>query len=93
MPRNLKFSVHFKDGVFVARCLDVEVEGEGDAREKAVANLQDALVLFFENKTAKDARHKTRYKLADLLNECQTDAEPPRVEGWDEMTPMGKELL
>ena len=39
--------------------------------------------------------HKSRkkYKLAELLAECDPSAPPLRVDGWDEMVPVGKEIL
>ena len=37
------------------------------------------------------APQKNRYKLADLMAEMP--GELPRVEGWDEMKPVGKETL
>ncbi len=49
MERNLKYTVFEEDGAFVARCLDVEVVSEGDTKEEAVANLREALELYFED--------------------------------------------
>lgn len=57
MERNLKYVMFIEDGAFVARCLDVEVTTEGDTQEEAIANLQEALELYFED-------HSVR--LADL---------------------------
>lgn len=57
MERNLKFTVFAEDDAFVARCLDVEVASEGDTKEEAIANLREALELYFED-------HST--SLADL---------------------------
>jgi predicted RNase H-like HicB family nuclease len=53
MKRNLKYTVFEDDGAFVARCLDVEVTSEGDTKEGAVANLREALELYFEDHTAR----------------------------------------
>ena len=52
MERNLKYTVFAEDGAFVARCLDVEVASEGDSADEAVANLREALELYFEDHTA-----------------------------------------
>ncbi|MBZ0092141.1 MAG: type II toxin-antitoxin system HicB family antitoxin [Sulfuricellaceae bacterium] len=52
MERNLKFVVFAEDGAHVARCLDVEVASEGDTKEEAIANLQEALELYFEDHSA-----------------------------------------
>jgi predicted RNase H-like HicB family nuclease len=35
--------------VYVARCLAVEVASHGDTHEQALANLREALELYFEN--------------------------------------------
>lgn len=59
--RQLHFVVFPDDGAFVARCLDVEVASDGPTEAEAVANLQEALALYFETnelpkmmKTVKD---------------------------------------
>jgi predicted RNase H-like HicB family nuclease len=52
MERKLKYVVFEDDGAFVARCLDIEVASEGDSKEEAVANLHEALELYFEDHTA-----------------------------------------
>lgn len=51
MERNLKYVVFADDGAFVARCLDVEVASEGDTEAEAIANLREALELYFEDHT------------------------------------------
>lgn len=38
-----------EEGGYVARCLDVEVASEGDSVEEALANLREALELYFED--------------------------------------------
>ncbi len=48
MERKLKYVVFEEDGAFVARCLDVEVASEGDTGQETMANLQEALELYFE---------------------------------------------
>lgn len=45
---NLRYEVSAQDGVFVARCLDVEVASDGDTEAEAVANLREALALYFD---------------------------------------------
>ena len=50
MVRKLDYEVFPDDGVFVARCLDVEVASDGATEQTAVANLQEALALYFESK-------------------------------------------
>lgn len=38
-----------EDGAFVARCLDPDVASDGGTTDEALANLQEALELYFEN--------------------------------------------
>lgn len=38
-----------ENGVFVARCLYVEVASHGATEKEAIANLEEALALFFED--------------------------------------------
>lgn len=52
MARKLNYVVLPDDGVFVARCLDVEVASDGPTEQEAVANLQEALELYFEDHEA-----------------------------------------
>lgn len=49
MKRKLNYVVFPEDGMFVARCLDIEVASDGVTEEQAVANLQEALELYFED--------------------------------------------
>lgn len=45
----LSFVVHQQDDGSVARCVDVNVASEGDSEADAVANLREALELYFED--------------------------------------------
>ncbi len=38
-----------EEGGYVARCLDVEVTSQGDTIDEALANLREALDLYFED--------------------------------------------
>ena len=68
MERNLNYVVYFEDGAFIARCLDVEVASEGDTREGAVANLREALELYFEDHTSVLAELPPRtYQFGELV--------------------------
>jgi predicted RNase H-like HicB family nuclease len=40
---------------YVARCLEVEVTSQGESIEEALANLKEALELYFEDGSAPDA--------------------------------------
>jgi predicted RNase H-like HicB family nuclease len=50
MERRLTYVVFAEDGAFIARCLDVEITSDGDTEQTAVANLQEALELYFEGR-------------------------------------------
>ncbi|MBS4020026.1 MAG: hypothetical protein KGZ68_17525 [Dechloromonas sp.] len=52
MELKLNYVVFPEDDVFVARCLDVEVASDEATEKEAVANLQEALELFFEDHEA-----------------------------------------
>ncbi|OIR08998.1 hypothetical protein GALL_89930 [mine drainage metagenome] len=52
MNRSLKYVLFAEDRAFVARCLDVDVASEGDTKEEAISNLQEALNLYFEGHAA-----------------------------------------
>lgn len=51
--RTLTAAVMKDDGWYVARCLEVEVASQGETIDEALANLREALELFFEE----DDRH------------------------------------
>lgn len=42
---------------------------------------------------ASDTNQRRKYTLDKLLAQCKPDAPSPRVSGWDDMAPLGKELL
>ncbi|NTV11112.1 MAG: type II toxin-antitoxin system HicB family antitoxin [Zoogloea sp.] len=48
----MNYVVSIEDGVFIARCLDVEVTSDGSTEQEAVANLQEALDLYLEGPEA-----------------------------------------
>lgn len=45
----LTAAVTHEQDVFVARCLDVEIASQGESVEQALANLREALELYFED--------------------------------------------
>ena len=49
--RALSYVTWEEDGAFVAQCLDVDVASEGDNQDEAIANLKEALELYFEDVT------------------------------------------
>ena len=44
--------IYREDEFFVAQCLNVDVSSFGSTREEAVANLKEAVELYFEGETA-----------------------------------------
>lgn len=52
MERKLNYVIFPEEGVFVARCLDIEVASDGATEEEAIANLREALELYFEDHKA-----------------------------------------
>lgn len=57
MGRDLKYVVFADDGVCVARCLDVEVTSDGVTKDDAIANLREALELYFEGREGGDQEY------------------------------------
>jgi predicted RNase H-like HicB family nuclease len=45
---------------FVARCVEIEVASQGQSIEEALANLREALKLYFEDEPAPDALPERR---------------------------------
>ncbi|ATY84555.1 type II toxin-antitoxin system HicB family antitoxin [Kyrpidia spormannii] len=55
MPRRRLTAAVTKEGKwYVARCLEVEVTSQGETLEEALANLREALELYFENTPTTD---------------------------------------
>lgn len=53
MPRRRLTAAVTKEGKwYVARCLEVEVTSQGETLEEALANLREALELYFEDAPA-----------------------------------------
>lgn len=63
MEKTLKYTVFQEGGIFVAQCLDIDVASDGATDEEAVANLREALSLYFE-RAAEDVERQTRLLLA-----------------------------
>lgn len=47
----LTAAITHEGDLFVARCLEVDVTSQGDSMEDALANLKEALVLYFEDES------------------------------------------
>ena len=49
MAEQLNFTVDLEDGVFVARCLELDITTDGLTKAEAVENLKEALNCYFAN--------------------------------------------
>ena len=49
MAEKLNFTVDFEDGIFIARCLELDIATDGLSKDEAVANLREALDCYFAN--------------------------------------------
>lgn len=47
----MSYVVYREEEFFVAQCLNVDVSSFGDSREAAVANLKEAVELYFDGET------------------------------------------
>lgn len=50
--KEIAYCVYREDEYHVAQCLNVDVSSFGATREEAVANLKEAVELYFEGETA-----------------------------------------
>ena len=55
-----------EDKLFVAKALDVEVASQGTSEDEALANLKEALELYFEDNSKVEIANITQPKLQDL---------------------------
>lgn len=67
----------------------VEVPAKHVPHFKAGKELRDRV----DATVAPNTNQKRKYTLDELLANCRTDVPSPRVSGWDDMVPLGKELL
>jgi predicted RNase H-like HicB family nuclease len=49
MAEKLNFTVDLEDGVFIARCIELDIITDGLTKNEAVANLKEALNCYFAN--------------------------------------------
>ncbi|MBT9521906.1 MAG: type II toxin-antitoxin system HicB family antitoxin [Dechloromonas sp.] len=49
MAEKLNFTVDLEDGIFVARCIELDIVTDGLTKEEAVENLKEALDCYFAN--------------------------------------------
>ncbi|MFI5273908.1 MAG: type II toxin-antitoxin system HicB family antitoxin [Ktedonobacterales bacterium] len=57
MKQQLRASVWREGDWYVAQCLEVDVASQGDSEDEALANLREALELYFELPTPTSAPH------------------------------------
>lgn len=62
MAEKLNFTVDLEDGVFIARCIELDITTDGLSKEEAVENLKEALDCYFANP---DERLDRRLRGAD----------------------------
>lgn len=49
MAETLNFTVDLEDGVFIARCIELDITTDGLTKAEAVENLKEALDCYFAN--------------------------------------------
>ena len=66
--KKLEFqAVVYKEGkYFVSQCLDIDVSSFGKTEKEALANLKEALELYFEDIDTKSIKHVEKPKLTKL---------------------------
>ena len=52
MTTQLNYTVDTEDGVFIARCIELDIVSDGLTKDEAVANLLEALDFYFANPDA-----------------------------------------
>ncbi len=63
MKRTFTASVWREGDWFVAQCLEVDVASQGETERQALANLREALELYFEEPRAKTAPNLHRIEV------------------------------
>jgi predicted RNase H-like HicB family nuclease len=64
--RELEVVIYQEDDGYVAQCLNVNVASEGDSEEEALANIREALELYFEDEPEPDYTPVGHAKVAKL---------------------------
>ena len=54
MTKTLKYIIQKEGKYYVSQCLNVDVSSFGNTIQEAIDNLNEALLLYFEDKTAMD---------------------------------------
>jgi predicted RNase H-like HicB family nuclease len=58
--------VYQEGNAYVAQCLNVDVASEGDTEKQALANIREALELYFEGESDQEVMSVTHVKVANL---------------------------
>ena len=53
MSRQLNYTVDEEDGLFIARCVELDITTDGYSKEDAVANFREALDCYFATPEAR----------------------------------------
>lgn len=80
MERKLSYVIFADDGVFVARCLDVDVASDGPTEQEAVANLKEALELYFDG----HSNSPIKAEALELCRQVDASGEPGIVTDQDQ---------
>jgi predicted RNase H-like HicB family nuclease len=62
----LKVLLYEEEGGFVAQCLNVNVASEGDTEQDALANIREALELYFDEEVEPDILPVQHVRVTDL---------------------------
>ena len=61
--KQMAYVVYREEDFFVSQCLNVDVSSFGNSREEAVANLKEAVELYFEDQSDPAYTHRRSLRL------------------------------
>ena len=64
--RTLQVVLYEEDGGYVAQCLNVNVASDGNTEQEALANIREALELYFEDDDQQDVEPVGHVRLTQL---------------------------
>ena len=53
MTAALNYTIDCENGIYIARCVELDIESDGLTHEEAIANLKEALDCYFANPDAR----------------------------------------
>lgn len=65
--RTIQFCLYKEPPYYVAQCLNVDVSSFGDTREEAIANIKEAVELYFEGEQNPDFTEVCEASLGEEL--------------------------